>query len=638
MTATVAQVAKSSYTDDGNSSNSVTVPAITTAASGSVFVILVQRQSTDAITISDSKSNTYTPLVNVDDTFGAFSVFTDIYVCVDGTGGASHTFTAASTGSFASVFVMEITGADLTAMASAITSAGQNDASSPFVDPGITVGAETLLIAFAAGDSGSDTAFDPTANSFTLSDAYTDGATYWTAATAYRYVTGAGTYNCSWTKSGAAEMNCLIFAAPSAASASADQEGARVRNDDGSETTATWAAAQDANYDGVDLDTNIRIRFLIDATDDLASTAFALEYKESGEGSYVTVPVGATSSPVAPVIEVGDCTEDGNNTATTSWAVDYPAYESGDLLVFHIASDANVTHNWPSTGPNGETINDIVDSTGGTAQRASGFWFVGSASTVAGNLTVTPSASEQWTSVVTKVLAGEFNASTPIQTNIGTANDTTADASWATPAWTADAVANGRVVCFAAHDTVTTSATPAGWSTLIARDRGACGCTLAARDAANTSAESIASASFTKTSETDSSFGYIINAPAVVTNRCHIATSANITAGGEATTAQLTAPSGKTTGDFVTGRMWDDENGTDSIDITADDYTEVEYCVQFPTAGGAANDEVYQFRVAGINSYTVTPTITINTGGAPLVGSVPIPRLQSKTMRHFLTR
>ena len=47
----------------------------------------------------------------------------------------------------------------------------------------------------------------------------------------------------------------------------------------------------------------------------------------------------------------------------------------------------------------------------------------------------------------------------------------------------------------------------------------------------------------------------------------YIATSSNVTAGGQVTTAQLTAPFGKTTGDFSVGRMWDDENGTDSVDI-----------------------------------------------------------------------
>ena len=49
----------------------------------------------------------------------------------------------------------------------------------------------------------------------------------------------------------------------------------------------------------------------------------------------------------------------------------------------------------------------------------------------------------------------------------------------------------------------------------------------------------------------------------------YVTTSANITADGEDTTAQLTAPTGKTTADFAVGRMWDDENG---IDIVPGDY------------------------------------------------------------------
>jgi hypothetical protein len=50
-------------------------------------------------------------------------------------------------------------------------------------------------------------------------------------------------------------------------------------------------------------------------------------------------------------------------------------------------------------------------------------------------------------------------------------------------------------------------------------------------------------------------------------NEVYVDTSSSVASGGEATTARLTAPSGKTTGDFTIGRRWDDENGSDSIDI-----------------------------------------------------------------------
>ena len=92
-----------------------------------------------------------------------------------------------------------------------------------------------------------------------------------------------------------------------------------------------------------------------------------------------------------------------------------------------------------------------------------------------------------------------------------------------------------------------------------------------------------------------------------------LAASTNITASGENTTAQLTAPSGKTTSNFTTGRMQDDENPADSIDIAADNYTELEWCIKATSVATA--DQVYEFRVTSagtaLNTYTVTPQWTI---------------------------
>lgn len=99
------------------------------------------------------------------------------------------------------------------------------------------------------------------------------------------------------------------------------------------------------------------------------------------------------------------------------------------------------------------------------------------------------------------------------------------------------------------------------------------------------------------------------------TNELYISTSSNVAAGGEATTARLTAPSGKTTGDFDTGRRWDDENGSDSIDITSDDYTELEWVLT--TQSPATTSDYFDFRVYDgdtvLDTYTVTPRWTIGT-------------------------
>lgn len=427
-------------------------------------------------------------------------------------------------------------------------------------------------------------------------------------------------------KDGSGVFTLDNWAAGNLTSATSTQEGFRFGLDDGSESAHTWDQDQDTNTTTA-LAVSRLLRVLIDGTGDLASAAYTLRYQKNGTGGYALVPLVA-SEIVAPTIEAGDVTESGNNTATTSWAVSYPAYVSGDLLVFHIASDANVTHDWPSTGPNGETINTIVDSTGDTNQRASAFWFVGSATTGASTLTVTPSATEQWTAAVLKVPAGEFNPTTPIQTNTGTATDSTADTAASTPAWTADATAGGRVVVWFAIDTVQATAAPAGWQIVASEDRGALGGTLGIRDAATTASESIASADFTMASETDTSIGYVINGVST-SYPVYVSASANIAAGGEATTARLTAPAGKTTGDFTTGRRWDDENGSDSIDIAADQYTELEWSITVDSP--AVDADYFDFRVyagsTALNTYTVTPRWTVSAASGPVITTTGIQSL-----------
>ncbi len=59
-----------------------------------------------------------------------------------------------------------------------------------------------------------------------------------------------------------------------------EQEGFRFRNDDGTETTATWIAAQDANISR-NKNANIRLRMLINATDDPAAEQYQLEWRVS---------------------------------------------------------------------------------------------------------------------------------------------------------------------------------------------------------------------------------------------------------------------------------------------------------------------------------------------------------------------
>lgn len=98
-----------------------------------------------------------------------------------------------------------------------------------------------------------------------------------------------------------------------------------------------------------------------------------------------------------------------------------------------------------------------------------------------------------------------------------------------------------------------------------------------------------------------------------------LSASDNIAPSGENTTPQLTPPSGKTTGDFGGGRIQDDENPTDTVDIGDGEYREDEWAIEATT--DAVLDDVYEFRVLidGIPAQTIseTPEWTISTvGGA----------------------
>jgi hypothetical protein len=100
----------------------------------------------------------------------------------------------------------------------------------------------------------------------------------------------------------------------------------------------------------------------------------------------------------------------------------------------------------------------------------------------------------------------------------------------------------------------------------------------------------------------------------VLASPAALSASPHIIASGENTTAQLTAPATKTTADFTAGRIQDDENPADSIDIPTDDYTELEWCIQF-TQGGE-----YEFRITIggtlLDSYPQIPASTVFDGAS----------------------
>ncbi len=74
--------------------------------------------------------------------------------------------------------------------------------------------------------------------------------------------------------------------------------------------------------------------------------------------------------------------------------------------------------------------------------------------------------------------------------------------------------------------------------------------------------------------------------------------SAYIVASGEDTTFQLTPPGIKDTGSFQAGRIQDDENPADPINLVSDKYTEIEWCIK--ATDETEVDATYEFRVTKV--------------------------------------
>jgi hypothetical protein len=68
-----------------------------------------------------------------------------------------------------------------------------------------------------------------------------------------------------------------------------EQEGFRWRDDDGTEATANWRQNQDVD-DSIAIETNIRLRFLLNSTGDYDSTQFKLQYKKTADAIWRDMP------------------------------------------------------------------------------------------------------------------------------------------------------------------------------------------------------------------------------------------------------------------------------------------------------------------------------------------------------------
>lgn len=435
-------------------------------------------------------------------------------------------------------------------------------------------------------------------------------------------------------------------------SASIDQEGARFGADDGSESAHTWAAAQDAGLTSP-LGTAVLIRALLNATGDPATAAYTLRYQKNGAGGYVPVPVGASVTEVYGTVTFGAIGTAANGG--TSVAPSYPSgITSGQYLTCQVSSGA--TNSETPTTPSGWTLLATGASTDGTygvdtgPRRMTVFGKIADG-TESGTLTVsitnggtcrgsiirwTKAGSGAW--VVSAQGGDDSTSGTGFSATFSSMNWNTGDATLVAVGQRVDTVTQSSQSLTASGVTFGAITNRESTAVTTGNDHRHVVDTLAA---VTGTSNVNAAPTWSYTGSAACSGGAVVvrlrEYTAPVTNEIYVDASPNIAAGGEATTALLTAPSGKSTADFVAGRRWDDENGADSIDITADDYTEVEWRIN--TQAPAANGDYFDLRVysgaAALASYAVTPRLTLGTPATPSAPTHLLP--QASAARRLAT-
>ncbi len=415
-----------------------------------------------------------------------------------------------------------------------------------------------------------------------------------------------------------------------------EQEGFRFGADDGSESTYTWLAAQDVNVTHP-LDTNLLLRVLLNATGDPPGAAYTLRYQKNGSGGYLPVPVGPGNPETFAQPTFGAIGTGANGS--TSCAPSYPTGISAATSKLYCMVCSGASTQPTPTMPSGWTqIGTLSGGSGATYGLNVGnrrvTWFKKDTvdGTETGTVTVSLSGGNTMHAHIMRI---EVPAGYEIEEQFASGQDTTHDTSWSVTATTAvDLDANRLVLVGTAQctDSATQSAQAISASGITFGTRTNRASTAVTTGNYHryvldsipiTSGSGNVSPTWSHTNSANASgvttFLVLRARLPEVVNELYVAQSANIPDGGEDTTPRLDPPSGKTIANFVTGRRWDDENGTDIINITADGYAPVEWCLR--AQAPAQNGDYYEFRVyagsTALDAYPVTPRWTIGTGGGP---------------------
>lgn len=621
---TISYIGAAKEDINGTAASAVTTAAIANTQPGDlVFVFVKHEGASTTRTISDSAGgNSWTSRGSVSHING--DMHTEMFSCVLTNGAASHTFTCTLGAARVYFFVGALVYRSTVGWSYFDAAGAQGTSSTPSAGSKTPTGAyvaatgfgEYAAVTWTAGTGWTGTLTGTFSTSFVERRTNTTGET----------ITGDASPSASMAWS--AQM--VVFL--EAAGTTSDQEGFRFGVDDGSESAHTWSQAQDTN-DFATVGTSRLIRALINGTGDLASAAYTLRYQKNGAGGYVPVPVGPGNAETyaQPTWGAAGTAASGTTSCT-------PAYPTGisastSKLLCLVTGRSNTAGTVPTMPAGWTRIGGLEGGTGtwgvDTGTRRVDFFVKDTVDgTETGTVTVSLSGTTANTLRAT-IFRIEVPAGYSLDTELVSGADTSNDTAYSATASGDATFDSNRLVLIGTAQNIDTGTNSAQSITASGITFG----TLTNR--ANTAVTNgndhrhllwsvpVSSGSGTVAP----TFSYTISASGsgptaflvlrarlpAVTNEIYIAASANIAAGGEATTARLAAPSGKTTADFVVGRRWGDENGVDAIDITVDDYTEVEWSIN--TQAPATNGDYFDFRVyagtSALNTYTVTPRLTL---------------------------
>ncbi len=403
-----------------------------------------------------------------------------------------------------------------------------------------------------------------------------------------------------------------------------EQTGFRFRSDDGDESNATWIAAQNTNITREGgINTRLRIQLNDGDSGNPDSNQYQLEYKKSDEETYRKVNIPEEGS-----ISYG--TEGNIGQGTTFISVPYPTEISeGDLLVLAIANKHPPSI--PST-PDGWTALENHQASGGAGSsgadsgNVTATIFVREATGFeSGNVSVSISSGNSSIGRISRY-SGVSGKIWDLAATSG--SDDSAGTSWSVTGASNPGITSGDMIIVASaintdarsYSAQSISATGATFSNHTERYES--GTTqgndseLVLSDHTVTGGTATTAPDFTMTangSTTSNPAGAsvilrarLVDAPIILSSSSHISSS------GENTSARLDPPSGRTTGDFRTGRIQDDENPADEIDLDDGEYTEIEWNLQ--ATDNTTIGDIYQFRITTGGApltYVVTPQWTI---------------------------